>query len=79
MSKKGILLIVGIPLFLGGLVSILNKFESNLNFVDWLVSELAPSLPPNLGDIVLVLAICLLIYFMELLPKSIEWLTRKYL
>lgn len=80
MPKKSlIILLIGIPLFIAGLIGALNNFESDMNVVDKLVTEVAPALPPKQGDAVRVLAICLLVFFCTALPVGIENLAKKYL
>jgi hypothetical protein len=80
VSKKGLIfVIIGIPLFIWGVISALNTFKTKMNIIDWLVTKLAPKLPPLWGDLIRVLAIGLLILFVFSLPKAIEELASKYL
>jgi hypothetical protein len=76
--KKMLLLLMGIPLFIGGLISTLNGFQREMNIIDWLVSDLAPNLPSQVGDVVRMVAIYLLIFFTVGLSASIEKLAKKY-
>jgi len=78
-KKLGIAgLIIGILLFVNGLVNALNSFESNMNFIDWLISDVAPSLPPRIGDYVLILGLVLFIYFFNVFGEALDKLD-KYL
>jgi hypothetical protein len=78
-KKLGIVgLIIGIMLFVNGLVNALNSFESNMNFVDWIISDVAPSLHPQIRDYVLMLGLALFIYFFKVLGEALNNLD-KYL
>lgn len=70
---------LGIPLFIWGVISALKKFSNQMNFVDWLIVKLAPSLPPELGDLVRVISVVLLVFFAFGLPTVIAKLAKKYL
>ena len=79
LRKLGlVVLIIGIFLFLNALVNTLENFESDMNLIDWLVMDVAPSLPPEQGDLVRVLAINLVILVPTALLVSIERLARRY-
>ena len=54
------------------IITALKDFESNMNLVDWLVSDLAPKLPSYLGDIVVILALGLLLYYAEVFEKALN-------
>jgi len=78
-KKLGIAgLIIGILLFLNGLVNALNSFESNMNFIDWLISDVVHSLPPRIGDYVLILGLVLFFYFFDVFGEALDKLD-KYL
>jgi hypothetical protein len=79
LKKWGIIgVIIGIPLLIYGIKGALEDFESQMNLIDWLVMDVAPSLSSTVGDLVRVLAICLLIFFATALPATIERLAKEY-
>ena len=58
-----------------GIVLTLNNLESNLGFIDWLITKIVPALPSQLGDLAIVLAIYLFIRFFGLFEKALDKLS----
>ena len=79
LKKLGLIgLLIGIPLFLSGVISALNDFEGQMNIIDWLVMDIAPSLPPQQGDLVRIIAIGLVVLVPTTLLVTIERLANRY-
>ena len=79
LTKLAVISLLGIPLFLSAIVGILNSFQDEMNLVDTLVTDVAPNLLSQQGDLVRVVAIFLLLVFCIGLPVSIELAAKKYL
>ena len=55
-----------------GIVLALNNLESNLGIVDWLIMKVAPALPSQLGDLVILFALFLFLHFLGLFEKALD-------
>lgn len=67
---------IGIFLFIQGVISALQTFKFNMNIVDWMVTDLAPKLPPPAGNIIITVAAYLVIFFFKVLYENLEKLLK---
>ena len=55
-----------------GIVLALNNLESNWGIVDWLIMKVAPALPSQLGDLVILFALFLFLHYFGLFEKALD-------
>ena len=55
-----------------GIVLALYALKSNLGFVDWLITKVAPTLPAQLGDLVIVFALIIFLHYFGLFEKALD-------
>ena len=72
MSVKRLTKKIGVIVVIVATIAALNQFESNMNKVDWLVSDFAPLLPSYLGDIVIIFALGLLLHYAGVFEKALN-------